>query len=199
MVKTVTLDEVKAFFRNQKKTVLTFTGYSGSGYEDTTAMLVQAESILDEFDPQITIVNIGATVDGIGAVYVVAKQKGFITTGIVSIQAQKYNARISSGVDHVFFINDDTWGGLLPQSGKLAPTSEAIVRVSDIVVGIGGGEATRDELIAAQALGKKVRFYAADMNHRQARDKAAKKGLPAPADFSGAAAAALQPDRIIRA
>ena len=37
-------------------------------------MLAGAERVLSEFDPGRTIVNIGATPDGIGAVYELAKR-----------------------------------------------------------------------------------------------------------------------------
>ena len=43
--------------------VLTFVGYYGAGYEDQASMLQQAERIRGEFDPQSTIVNIGATAE----------------------------------------------------------------------------------------------------------------------------------------
>jgi hypothetical protein len=191
MLNSLSVDEVKAFFHDQKKTVLTFIGYSGAEYEDPAAMLEQAAKILDEFDSETTLVNIGVTIDGIGAVYEIAKQKGFTTTGIVSTQAKKYNAQVSSCVDHAFFIEDESWGGLLPDSDKLAPTSATLVAVSDVVVGIGGGEVGRDELLASKAAGRDVRFYPADMNHQKAIEKAEKKGQPLPTDFSGAAGAAF--------
>ena len=46
-------------------------------------------------------------------------------------------------------------------------------------------------LRAARAAGIPVRFFAADMNHALARDKARAKGLPEPVDFRGAAHGAL--------
>ena len=52
---------------------------------------------------------------------------------------------------------------------------------------IGGGEVARDELVAARRAGKSVTFIAADMNHRIAIEKAAKKGEAPPTDFRGAA------------
>ena len=60
-VKDATTDEIKTFFENEKKDVVTFVGYSGSEYEDKPAMLEKAENILNEFDSSTTIVNIGAT------------------------------------------------------------------------------------------------------------------------------------------
>jgi hypothetical protein len=167
-------------------------GYSGAGYEDEASMLQQAERILGEFDPKSTIVNIGATAEGIGAIYEVAKRKGFVTAGIVSAQAKQYKVVLSPHVDYVFYVEDATWGGLLKGTMRLSPTSEAIIENSDIMVGIGGGEIARDELIAARGSGKKVRFIPADMNHQKARESARGKGLPEPTDFRGAGASPLR-------
>jgi hypothetical protein len=182
-----TPEEVTAFFRQQSKKVLTFVGYSGAAYQDRAAMLVQAERILASFDPAKTIVNIGATPDGIGAVYEVAKRRGFMTTGIVSSQAKRHEIPLSSHVDRVFYIEDDSWGGFLDGSERLSPTSRAMVDASDVIVGIGGGEVARDEMMAAKRAGKEVRFIPADMNHEKARETARKKGAAAQTDFRGAA------------
>jgi hypothetical protein len=185
-LKIATLDDIRAFFRAQQKVVLTFEGYSGAGYEDTASMRKHAERILSEFDPAGTIVNIGATPDGIGAVYEIAKRKGFATTGIVSSQARKSKMKLSPHVDQVFYVEDPGWGGFLKGTRELSPTSNAIVAISDIMIGIGGGEVARDELVAAKLSGKQVRFIPADMNHQKARESARKKNLPEPTDFRGA-------------
>lgn len=181
--------EVAKFFAGQNKTVVTFVGYSGAGYEDEASMLASAREVLSDHDPGATIVNIGATEDGIGAVYELAKSRGFETTGIVSTQAKEYGATISASVDHVFFVEDESWGGLIAGTDQLSPTSEAMVGFSDVVVAIGGGEVARDELLAAKARGKATRFFAADMNHAIAREKAHRKEQPEPTDFRGAAGA----------
>jgi hypothetical protein len=88
--KSATVEDIRAFFKNKQKTVLTFVGYSGAGYQDEASMRKQAERILGEYNPAKTIVNIGATPEGIGAIYEIAKRKGFLTTGIVSSQARQY-------------------------------------------------------------------------------------------------------------
>ncbi len=181
------MKDIKAFFDSENRKVLTFVGYSGAGYEDEASMLGHAERILAEFDPAKTIINAGATPDGIGAVYKLAKQKGFMTIGIVSIQAKQYNAELSPYVDHVFYVEDSSWGGFIEKTEQLSPTSEAMVGNSDVIIGIGGGEVARDEMIVAKRMGKEVRFIPADMNHQKAIEKAQKKGLPVPTDFSGAA------------
>ena len=167
--------------------MVTFVGYSGAGYEDHAAMLIKAEHILAEFDPKKTIVNIGATPEGIGGLYEIAKHRGFATTGIVSAQARQYKVPLSPHVDYVFYVEDKNWGGFLAMTEQLSPTSEVMVENSDIMIGIGGGEIARDELIAARRLGKQVRFIPADMNHQKARESARNKGLPEPSDFRGAA------------
>jgi predicted Rossmann-fold nucleotide-binding protein len=182
-------EEVHAFFTGKGMRVLTFLGYSGAEYEDKAMMLEQATRILDQFDPKKTIVNIGATPEGIGAVYEVAKRKGFLTTGIVSTQAKESKATLSPCVDIVFYVRDSTWGGFRPGTKELSPISRAMVENSDVLVAIGGGEVTRDELIAAKQAGKRVQFIPADMNHHIAREKALKKEQSAPTDFRGEAAA----------
>jgi hypothetical protein len=192
VAKAATPSEINAFFRDTGKVVLTFVGYSGAGYEDQAAMLASAERVLSEYDPARTIVNIGATPDGIGAVYELAKRRGFVTTGIVSVQALKANVALSPQVDRVFYVEDATWGGYVPGTKRLSPTSKAMVENSRIVVGIGGGEVARDELVEAKRMGKSVRFLPADMNHNKAEDTARRKGVPRPTDFRGAAHLALQ-------
>ena len=123
--------------------------------------------------------------------YELAKQRGFTTSGIVSTQARESNATLSPCVDHVFFVQDPSWGGFVEGSERLSPTSAALVDVSDHLVAIGGGEVARDELVAATRAGKNTQFIPADMNHRIALEKAAKKGQAPPTDFRGAADAAV--------
>lgn len=186
-----TARSVAEFVAASGMSVLSFVGYSGAGYEDEAAMLAQAEAELARFDPGRTMVNIGATAQGIGAVYALARQRGFFTLGIVSSLARDAGESLSPCVDAVFFVRDTVWGGRLPGQTALSPTSAAMVNNSLVVIGIGGGEIARDELLAARAAAKSVRFIAADMNHRIARDKARAKGQPEPTDFRGAAHAAF--------
>jgi hypothetical protein len=178
--------EVSTFFEGQSKTVVTLLGYSVADYEDRSALIRHVTGILDQYDPKKTIVNIGATVDGIGRVYELAKQRGFSTTGIVSSRARDSHATISTCVDVVFFVKDASWGGFLKGTQRLSPTSAAMVNVSDRLVAIGGGEVSRDELIAATRAGKNTTYIPADMNHRIAQERAAKKGQRPPTDFRGA-------------
>lgn len=183
--------QVVDFFKAKGWKVVTFVGYSGAEYEQPALVLKRAGQTLDRLNPRRTAINIGATAPGIGAVYALAKQRGFTTTGIVSSQARDPSVGLSPCVDFVFYVSDPSWGGLMPGTTTLSPTSEAMVRVSDALIGIGGGEVARDELVAAKRMGKRVKFFAADMNHRLALEKAAGKGLAAPTDFRGAAHGAL--------
>lgn len=187
-----TVAEVRAWFAAQQMTVLTFTGYSGAGYENPQAMLDEAARTLDGADPRSTIVNIGATPDGIGAVYELAKRKGFRTTGVVSTQARDGKVALSPCVDDVFYVHDSAWGGVIPGTAELSPTSQAMVAVSTRIVGIGGGEVARDEMVEARRQGKDVRFVPADMHHATAIDKAKTRGEPVPTSFAGAAADAFR-------
>ena len=188
-ISEATPKKIHSFFKGKKMKVLTFLGYSAAEYENKAEMLKRAARVLDEFDPGATIVNIGATPEGMGAAYETAKRRGFLTTGIVSTQAKGNKVNLSPCVDVVFYVRDATWGGFTPGTKRLSPTSAAMVENSDVIVAIGGGEVSRDELIAAKRLGKKVQFIPADMNHEIARERARKRGQPAPTDFRGAAGA----------
>ena len=183
--------EVVDWYRAQGREVLTFVGYSGAGYEDVAAMRAAAERVLDGCDPARTLVNIGGTSDGIGAVYALAHARGFATAGICSTLARDARHVTCPHVDHLHWVDDGLWGGIDPATGRLSPTSQAMVEASDRVVAIGGGEIARDECLAARAAGKPVQFVPADFNHHAALQKAADHGQDPPTDFRGAAHAAL--------
>ena len=186
--------DIRAFVRQRAARVLTLLGYSGAGYQNPTAMLAAADAVLAQHDTQHTLVNIGATAQGIGAAYALARQRGFTTIGIVTRLARDEQVALSPWVDLVFFVADRSWGGCLPGHARsrrrLAPTSAALVANSDSVVAIGGGDIARDELLAAHRRGKPVQFIPADMDHRLAARKARANGQPVPTDFSGEAHAA---------
>ena len=109
------------FFESQNKDVITFVGDSGAEYEDKTAMLEKAGRILEEFDSSKTIVNIGATPEGIGAVCELAKRRGFTTTGIIKKRARWHrkkdcpHQRISAVLPVRYSIST---GKLVPNPGK---------------------------------------------------------------------------------
>jgi len=179
-------DEAKLFFIGQKKTVVTLFGYSSS-YEDENAMLEIVRQVISRYSPETTLINIGATRGGLGAAYPVAKSMGFTTAGIVTTIALNYPEEISHAVDYVCFIEDNQWGGKLPNSSELSATSQAMVDCSDILIGIGGGEICVDEMLAGREQGKPVEFYPAEINHVWAIRRAKRLGLPEPDTFNGAA------------
>jgi hypothetical protein len=183
---SMTPSETKSFFEKLGKEVVTLIGYS-MDYEDREAMLRQVESVLSEYDPDTTIINIGGTKGGIGAAYPIAKARGFRTTAIVSTCAVKWLDDISPSVDHICFVTDSQWGGKLPDSDQLSPTSQAMVSCSDIFIGIGGGLISRDEMLAAQEQGKPVYFYPAERNHQYMIRRAQKRNLDPPESFWGEA------------
>lgn len=181
---------VRAYVQSTGRKVLTLAGYAGAGYEQPQAMLDAVDKALAGRDPGSWIVNIGATVDGIGAAYAVAARRGFATMGIVSTRAKAAGVALAPCVDRVFYIPDPSWGGRTA-GGALAPTSLAMVETGHEFLAIGGGEVTRDEMVAARRAGKRVRFVPADMNHAIARSRAMRQGLPPPVSFQGDAHAAF--------
>ena len=163
--------------------IITFMGFSGTGYELVEDVRKKLADILSRYKPSEVVINAGATEVGIGMVYKVAKLKGFSTLGVVSTQAKKYNAEISPYLDHCIYIQDREWGGVI--NGEISPTSEVMVSISDKVYAIGGGLVAKDEFMASKKLGKEVHFIPAEMNHERAIDKAHKKGRSKPIDFRG--------------
>ena len=171
--------------RGTGQRVVTFCGFSGTGYEDPAAVERVLREQLARFAPQSTTICAGATAEGIGMVYPIARRKGFRTIGIVSSRAETEGAAMSDDVEVVYVVKDDTWGGR--QGTRLSPTSEAMVEACDEMIGIGGGAIARDELEEARRRGKPVTFFPAEMNHALAAEKARKSGDPPPTDFRGEA------------
>lgn len=183
--KVMSANTVIGKFKSQPKIVVTFVGYSGKGYENEMKMLLQARKHLEQYSPKQAMVNIGVTPDGIGAIYKLAKSMGFETSGVVSKNALPYLDGVSH-VDHVYLVEDESWGGY-DESGKLNPTSRAMVDVSQVLIGIGGGDVGYAELREGIRDKKVVFFHRAEMNRQKAIAKAKKKGKPTPTGFYGKA------------
>jgi len=178
--------ETRVFFKSLGKRVLCFFGYS-EDYENQKAMQNTAKDVLARYSPETSLVNAGATRGGIGGVYPIAKQMGFLTTGIVSSVVLEHRDEISNAVDYVCIVSDTVWGGKLPESNILSPTSQAMVACSDVLIGIGGGEISRDEMVAGRKQGKPVYFFPAEISHERLISRALRMGLPEPESFWGAA------------
>lgn len=171
--------------------VVTFLGFSDAGYEDETHARELLLAELKSLDPRDTIVCAGATTEGIGMVYPLALREGFRTVGIVSSRARAEGVCFSKDCECVFVVDDDTWGGKQANE-HLSSTSQAMVDASDIMIAIGGGAITRDELEEGRNNGKLVRFHKADMNHDRAKANAIKEGRPVPRSFGGDAQTLFQ-------
>ena len=181
---SMTPEQAVSFMRRQGKIILTFFGYSVD-YNDKEEMLRIVRETLSQYSPEKTLINIGATARGLGEAYPLIKSLGFVTTGIVSSEALAYPEGISDAVDHICFIKDEQWGGKLPNSDELSPTSKAMVACSDILVAIGGNDISRDELLEGKAQGKPVQYFPAEMDHDAAVRRAKYLGVPMPESFMG--------------
>ncbi|HEY4964168.1 MAG TPA: hypothetical protein VIH90_05725 [Candidatus Saccharimonadales bacterium] len=175
------------------KKVVTLFGFSYLGYEDPAQVLEQVRERIQAFDPETTAINIGATEEGIGAAYRVAKELGFTTLGVVSTLALTYSGRFSEDVDHIFIVNDESWGGYVAGSDKLVDTTGVFLSVSDEIHAFGGGDNTAVTLHEARRRGIPFSYTPADMNHQKAdKDRSADKSLGS-TGYKGSAFYALQP------
>lgn len=184
------IPEIRARLLTVRPRVITFLGYSGAGYEDVAAMTLCAGHTLDRLDARRDLINIGATATGIGAVYRLARDRGFRTTGIVSLLARTEGVALAEGVELVVFVPDRYWGGR-DEAGRLTPTSTAMVHCSDELIAIGGGVTAREEWLEGRRLGKVTEYFPADMNHQRAADAAVARGIAPPTNFAGALGEAL--------
>lgn len=151
----------------QNKHVMVFSGFSGLGYSDVSALKEKLTSILmeavDKHGSNKLCVAAGATSVGIGMVYEVAKKFEIDTLGIVSEQA-KGSGEISKNCGHLFYINDpDSSWKVIDAEGKsymtyLATSKEEITRTGTFLA-LGGGDITLSELNEAKSLGIEVKVY----------------------------------------
>jgi len=130
------------------KYVMVFSGYSGLGYADKAALKKQISEILQtkisQYGAENIVVVAGATSEGIGMVYQLAKAHGIGTLGIVSIMAQ-HHAEISSACDEIVYVPDPagSWK-VLDDKGHSWMTYAA--SKNGIFLAFGGGEVTLSEL-----------------------------------------------------
>ncbi len=166
------------------KKVHSLFGYSALEYQDRPALLQQIRKDLEMLDPKATIINIGVTAEGLGAAYEVAKEMGFETMGLVSNKFLENGGHYSEFVDHIFIVNDKQWGGYLPGSKKLAPTTKLYIKLSDSMAAYGGGEITNVTLKEFSKTGKSINYRPFDMNHDKAILSAKNKGRAKPTSFN---------------
>jgi hypothetical protein len=167
---------IRHFFASLGKHVIYFAGYGELGYEEVECVQRIAHQVLGEWTPSKVVMHVGTLLrvgghNGIADIYVVARELGIETTGIHPSVAQDFadTHRVSPFCDHVFFVADETWGGLLEGGENPSQTLRLHLDVSDEIVVIGGGKHAAGELKAFVSSGKPVRFFAADMNHNTTR------------------------------
>jgi hypothetical protein len=152
----VSADEaVRAIRRSARGVVHALFGYSALGYEYPDVMLQTVRQDLVRLDPETTSVLIGATKEGIGAGYKVARELGFTTLGLVSSKSIAYGGEYSPYVDTIVVVEDTSWGGL-DKAGRPTPTTQAFIGASDSFASYGGGDITKATLALARQKGTPV-------------------------------------------
>lgn len=188
-----TCETVRRFFASRRKRVLYFAGYGELGYQDETSFRTIARNVLGASNVDEILVHAGTLLreeghDGVAAIYAIAKEMGIETSGIHPSVAMDFaeTHRVSPHCDHVFFVEDATWGGFLGGGDEPSPTLRLHLEVSDEAIVIGGGKHAADELRAFSMSGKPVRYFAAEMNHEFTRAWTERAGVSVP-DMRGAA------------
>ena len=178
--------------RSTRRRVVTFGGFGELGYEDEEHVLDLCARELDRLEPEQTIVNTGTLLTegfqaGIAMIYPLARRRGFFTTGIHPSVALTHPKRhtIAPGVDRVFFVRDESWGGVR-NDGSPSNTLRTLLMLSDEFIVMGGGEHTAQELRAFLHAGKPVRFHQASMHTRTADDWCKSSGAVI-SDYRGSA------------
>lgn len=184
--------QVKEHAQQEGKRIFTLFGYSKLDYENKRQAMAGVRRELEKLNPSQWIINIGATEEGIGVAYQMAKTMGFETMGIVSTQALSYSGQFSPYVDSIYIVNDIHWGGFMPGTRTLTPATRAFLEVSDVISAHGGGENTAVTIAEAVTRRMDVRYTAAEMNHSIARKEATMANRPRPTDFRGPAFFAWQ-------
>ncbi|WP_163833611.1 hypothetical protein [Spartinivicinus ruber] len=170
--------EVKTTIENitANKRVIVFSGYSGLGYADATVYAEFNEPYLDlentlseildkeieRYGKDNIVVVAGATEEGIGTVYGVAKSKNLTTLGIVSEEAEKYNVPIAEDCDNHVYVPDPsgTWKVLDPNGESyMVNVAKGNASYKGKFYSLGGGDVTVTELQEAKSLGIKTEVH----------------------------------------
>jgi hypothetical protein len=150
--------------RTAGKKIITLFGYSAREYENKKLLLDTMREDLSKYNPKEYCVCIGATHEGVGGGYSIAKELGFETIGVVSTQALAYSGKFSENVDSIYIVNDEFWGGVAPGTDKPTPTTDVFLQISDVVYIYGGGLNTVAFIKFASKLDIPMRFLAFDSN-----------------------------------
>jgi hypothetical protein len=162
-------DEIISMIRKHStKKIFTIYGYSLLGYEDEAGLKQKVKEVLSDLDPKEYIVSGGATSEGIGCFYEVAKEMGFETMGVVTAIALSYSGSFSKFVDRIYIVNDNYWGGFIPGTRILADVTKVDLEVSNSICAFGGGVITATILQEAKDSGIPLKYYPFDMDHKKA-------------------------------
>lgn len=190
---TTSVEVVKRFFVSRPERVITFAGFGELGYEHDDVVQHIVKAILGDYEPGEAMANSGTLLrqggeDGIARMYTVARRLGFSTAGIHPGVALDFATThmVSPDEEHVFFVEDSSWGGFLDDGRTPSPTLRTLLEVSDELVVIGGGKHAADELAAFHAVGKDLRYFPAEMNRAATQTWASHAGVEI-ADYWGAA------------
>lgn len=139
------------------KRVIVFGGFSGLGYESpeglNAAVKDRIELEMKQYGKDNVVVVAGATSDGIGACYKVAKELGVPTYGIVSEAGKKYGS--DEYCDKTVFTPDPngTWQ-VLNEKGQSYMVD--IAKNNGTLVYFGGGDVAVSEI--KEAFDRKIQF-----------------------------------------
>src|SRR5947208_2938872 len=164
---------IRNFFTSRHKHVVYFAGYGELGYELEERVRSVASEVLQGWSAASVLVHAGTLLrvgghDGIAQVYPVARRLGIETTGIHPSVAMAHGDthRVSPYCDHVFFVEDVTWGGFLEGTDVPSPTLRLHLDVSDEIVVIAGELAH-----SGRRLREPARDAVAELDRRLARPR----------------------------
>lgn len=175
--------EITKKVKSLGKHIHSLFGYSALGYQDRAGLLQQIKNDLKLLDPKKTIINIGVTSDGLGEAYELAKSMGFETMGFVSTKFLENGGHYSKFVDHIFIAKDNLWGGYIPGTSKMTPTTSLYVNLSDSMTAYGGGEISKVTMQEFARTGKPISYRSFEMNHNKAIEVSLKKRRSPPRTF----------------
>lgn len=131
--------------------VIVFGGFSGLGYEDTEKLNdyigLKIKEEFDKVGSKLVVVS-GATSDGIGLCYEVAKRFGLETYGIVSEAGKEYGS--DKHCDKTFYVPDpnNTWQVMSPEGSSYMVD---VAKKNGVLIYYGGGDVAVSEITEAKS------------------------------------------------
>ncbi len=156
------VEMIKFDFPNHK--VISLFGFSDLGYSDYPKLFVKAREVLSQYSNAEYIVCIGATEDGVGKLYDIAKDMGFKTIGIVSTLALARSGKFSENVEKIYIVNDSYWGGYRPGTKILTETTKIFLDITEKFIAFGGGMNTKVTLEEAKIRNIPFEYFEFKMN-----------------------------------